>query len=146
MQTHIKNFKLTHGFRSYLIQQINEMDLSEAKRVDIVPWGSKRGLPANALSHVFYDVIAKATGMNEVHSDCKIRFGLPILFARRDDYAFDVAEMLDAMDFWGMSLENQLRKIKPIAVTSKFKTKEMAQYIEDMQIFYGQQGIILESE
>ena len=143
----MKNFKLTNGFRSYLIKQIQEMDLTEPKRVDIVDWKGKRGLSANALSWIWYDIIGNEFGMltDEVHSDCKIRFGLPILFARKDEAAYDLADDLDSIGFWNMDLQMQWRRIKNKEVTRTFNTKEMSDYLESIQIFYGAQGLALES-
>ncbi len=144
----MKNFRLTAGFRSHVIQQIQEMDLTEPKRLDIVPWKGKRGLSSNALSWVWYKIIGDEIGMTteETHQNCKIQFGLPILFKSGSDYAHSVSLLLDGVSFWSLSIVNQWRAIAPIAVTSKFNTKEMSQYLEDIQTFYGIQGITLESE
>ncbi|MAF36561.1 hypothetical protein CL622_05595 [archaeon] len=144
----MKNFKLTHGTRSYLIQEIESMDLTEPRRVDIDEYRSKRGLSANALSWVWYNTIGTELGMtnDEVHADSKIQFGLPILFRSKSDYAYSVSRLLDGVKFYQLSSENQRRAINPIAVTSKFNTKEMSEYLESIQRFYGIQGINLESE
>ncbi len=144
----IKNKKLTHGTRSYYIEQIQKMDLSEPMRLDVVPWKGKRGLPANALSWVWYKIIGDFNGMTaeEVHADCKIRFGIPILMRSGSDYAYTIAELLEESGFYNKTLEKQWRIIETIAVSSKFTTKEMNQYLESIQLFYGREGIVLENE
>lgn len=143
----LKNFKLTNGTRGYVAQQILEMDLTEPKRLDIGDYAVKRGLSANALGWVWYKTIGDEFGMttDEVHADCKIRFGIPILFKSQDDYAHTINTILERGGFYQMSLEDQWRYIQPIAVTSKFTTKQMSQYLEDIQRFYGIQGLHLES-
>ena len=79
----MKGFKLTQGMRSYLIQKIQQMDLSEALRVDIKLWGSKRGLSSNNLAQVWYSQIGDLTGYDAKtsHQLCKIDFGLPIILS-----------------------------------------------------------------
>jgi len=71
---------MTAGMRSYVLQQIQQMDLSEPVRVDIKPWGSKRGLSSNNLAQVWYSQIGDLTGYDAktTHQLCKIDFGLPI--------------------------------------------------------------------
>lgn len=143
----LKNFKLTHGTRAYVIDCIKSMDLTDPVRLDCGKWKGKRGLSANSLSWVWYKQIGDEQAMttDEVHSNAKIQFGLPILFESGSDYAYTVAKLLDGVDFYSMSLMEQWRTIKPIAITSKFNTKEMSRYLEDIQRFYGIQGINLES-
>lgn len=143
----MKNFKLTNGTRGWAIEQIQKMDLTEPMRLGISEWKGKRGLSANALSWVWYKIIGDFNGMttDEVHADCKIRFGLSILFHSSTDYAYTIAMLLDNCKFYNMPLEKQWKTIEPIAVTSKFTTKEMKDYTDSIQRFYGMQGIILES-
>jgi len=142
----MKYLKLTAGNIRYVIQELLKLDLTRDKRLGISDWDKARGLSSNALSWVWYKEIGDFIGMttDEVHSNCKIQFGLPILFSRKDDYVYDVAELLESIQFWQMPLEMQWRKIKAIAITSKFKTKEMSRYLEDIQNFYGVQGLNLE--
>lgn len=143
----LKNFKLTHGTRAWAIEQIQQMDLTQPKRLDLSDWRGKRGLSANALSWVFYKHIGDEIGMttDEVHADCKIRFGIPILMQSGSDYAYTIAELLDESGFYTKPLEKQWAIIETIAVSSKFTTKQMSEYIESIQYFYGLQGIVLES-
>lgn len=140
--------KLNNSTRAWHIQQIQQMDLTKPKRITITDWKEKRGLDANALSHIWYKVISDEIGMlkEEVRMDCKIQFGLPILFARKDQSAFDLADDLQCIGFWQMDLETQRRRISNKEVTRTFNTKEMSEYLEAIQHFYGVQGIILESK
>lgn len=143
----LKNFKLTHGTRAYVIDCIKSMDLTDPVRLDCGKWKGKRGLGANALSWVWYKQIGDEIGMttDEVHADCKIRFGLPILFESGSDYAYTVARLLDGVNFYSMTIKEQWNEMEAIVVTSKFTTKQMSRYLEDIQRFYGIQGINLES-
>lgn len=140
--------KLNNSTRAWHIQQIQQMDLTKPKRITITDWREKRGLDANALSHVWYKIVGDELGMfeSEVKADCKIQFGLVILFNGSSDYAASIAMLLEGCNFWQSSLEQQRKLIEPIAVTSKFNTKEMSEYLEAIQRFYGVQGIVLESK
>jgi len=130
----------------YINQELLKLDLSTPKRLAISDWDKARGLSQNALSHVYYKIVADSCGMfeDEVKADCKIQFGLPILFKSKTEYAYDLAEDLELIGFWSMNSEQQRKKIKKYKVTSVFKTKEMNKYIENMQHFFGVQGICLE--
>lgn len=124
------------------------MDLIKPKRITITDWKEKRGLDANALSHVWYKIIGDELGMfeSEVKADCKIQFGLTILFSGGSDYAANIATLLEGCEFWKKTPDERRKLIEPIAVTSKFNTKEMSEYLESIQRFYGVQGILLESK
>lgn len=143
----IKNFKLTPGYRSWLKSQIDEMDLTTPKRVNIVDWSEKRGLSANNLSHVWYKQIADHSALTEpeAKSYCKMEFGISIILERGDDdYKDTLAYILDSVNFNHQSFENKVKLMSGIAITSKFTTKEMSQYMDSIQRFYGMQGINLE--
>ena len=139
--------KLTAANRQEAIRIIQEMDLTKPKRLEWKDWRQRRGIDHNALSWVFYKLIGDYVGMttDEAHADCKIRFGLPILFSSGSDYAYDVSLLLEGVSFYGLTVESQWRAITPIQVTSKFDTKQMSEYIESMQHYYGVQGLILDS-
>jgi len=143
----VKNFKLTNGFRSYLVQQIKQMDLTAPKRVNIEDWKGKRGLSANALSHVWYGQIAEFISNDAitVKAECKIDHGLPIALNNEDSFPA-LAYILDKTNFWNMTREQQVILINGINITSKFNTKEMSDYMNSLQVFWGGAGLNLESE
>ena len=140
----MKGFKLTQGMRSYLIQKIQQMDLSEALRVDIKPWGSKRGLSSNNLAQVWYSQIGDLTGYDSktAHQLCKIDFGLPIIL-QQGSYGETIAFILDSTGFYKQDREHQVRIVAGLRITSEFSTKEMTQYLNDVKHFYGNCGLEL---
>ena len=143
----MKNFKLTPGFRSYLIQEIEKMDLSTPKRVTIEDWKGKRGLSSNSLSHVWYGLIAEfiCNDSITVKGECKIDHGLPIALNNQESFPA-LAYILDKTGFWNMDREQQVVMISGISITSKFNTKEMSDYLNSIQVFWGSAGLNLESE
>lgn len=143
----LKNFKLTNGFRSYLIKQIQEMDLGQPMRVNIVRWREKRGNSSNSLSHVWYAIIAEFIGddARSVKAQCKIDFGIPI--ALQNEKMFPcLGYILDKTGFWRMTRGQQILLISGQKMTSLFDTAEMSKYLNDMQMFWGSVGIDLVSE
>lgn len=143
----MKNFKLTAGFRSYLIQTIQEMDLSEPMRVNIEKWKGKRGLSSNALSHVWYKQISDfiCDDIKSVKAQCKIDHGLPIALQNSETFPA-LPYILEKTNFWNMPREKQLILISGINITSLFNTKEMSEYLNSAQVFWGSAGLLLESE
>lgn len=143
----MKNFKLTNGFRSYLIQHIQELDLSQPKRINIEDWKSKRGLSSNALSHVWYKYIADfiADDIKSVKAQCKIDHGLPIALNNQETFPA-LAYILDKTNFWNIPREKQIILISGISITSLFNTKEMSDYLNSMQVFWGSAGLQLTNE
>lgn len=143
----LKNFKLTAGMRSYVIQQIQQMDLSEARRLDIKPWSTQRGLSSNNLAQVWYSQIGDLTGYDSktAHQLCKIDFGLSIIL-QKVDYGETVAFILDSTNFYNQDREHQVKIIGGLQITSKMTTKEMTKYLNDVKHFYGNCGLELDSE
>ena len=143
----MKNFKLTNGTRSYAIQQIQGMDLNEPKRINIDDWQSKRSLSANALSHVWCAKIGEYIGTDAFTVKCysKIDQGLPIaLFDTQKGVVIDW--MLQKLNFYNLTREQQVKIISAIEMTSWFNTSQMRQYMDNLQSFWRDNGLILENE
>lgn len=127
------------------INEITRLDLTHPK---ILKWGDysdKRGLTANALSHVWYTAIAIETGEIEIDikSECKLDFGVPILLG--EDVEF--AEFFEATGINRMDRESQLKAMKLVPVTSRMKKTQMCRYLNAMQQSYVLNlGIILEAK
>jgi hypothetical protein len=139
----MKNFKLTNGFRSYLIKQIKEMDLTEPKRVDIVDWKGKRGLSANGQQHVWYAQIAKHYGDRsalQVKNMCKDMFGLPIL-SQSAEHGDKIEFLLSKLDYYKHSYESKMKLIQCLEVTSLLNTAESKEYMEQMIFYWNEQGV-----
>lgn len=110
--------------------------------IDVKRHQSKRGLSPNALSWVWYGQIAKHMGqsVDEVHTECKLTMGVPILRAEN-------AEFRDAYDqvLKGHSYADKLMIVKFLPVTSIMTKSQMARYLDDMQQEFTYQGIALQS-
>ena len=126
---------------------IQEMDLSQPKRVSIDDWKEKRGLSSNALSHIWYKQIADFVSDDtaSIKAQCKIDHGLPIALNNTKSFPA-LGYILDKTDFWNMSREQQIILISSQKMTSLFNTKEMSDYLNSMQVFWGSAGLSLVSE
>lgn len=110
----------------------------------------KRSLSANAVQHVWYQQISKATGESRVYVErfCKLEFGVPILrnFCKR-------TEELEIRDFFEWTLkqmkfderpyDNRLEIMGKLPVTRLMTSRQHIEYREQMQAHYAPE-IILE--
>ena len=97
----------------------------------------------NALSHVFYEQIARETGEGtplDIKSECKLRYGIPILRAENEDFRVKYDRLIKHLPY-----ETKLELMEWFPVTSLMTVGQLARYIGDMQHEYGKRGIILES-
>ncbi len=141
----IKNAKLTHGTRSLYIKQLQEMDLTKPMRLNIDEWSSKRSLPANAAYNAWIAPIADfmALTIPEATRYIKLDFALPILFA--DEYMGPlIGEGLNATGFFELSHEAKLLRMDKTPVTRLFDTKMHKKLRDDLQHFFGVQGLCLD--
>jgi hypothetical protein len=122
------------------------MDLTTPKRVNIEDWKGKRGLSSNALSHVWYGQIAEFISNDAitVKAECKIDHGLPIALNNEESFPA-LSYILDKTSFWQMTREQQVILISGISITSKFNAKEISDYMNSLQVFWGSAGLSLES-
>ena len=143
----MKNFKLTNGSRSYLIQQIRELDLTEPLKFSLSSWSDKRGLSSNALSHVWYQQIADfiCDDAKSVKAQCKIDFGIGMALKNKESFPA-LEYILDKTNFWQMAREKQCILISGIEMTRKFSKSEMSNYMSQMQVFWGSAGLNLSNE
>lgn len=108
-----------------------------------VKTGKKRSLDQNAISHTWYDQIARELREDTpegVKCECKLRLGVPIL--RADDAEF--REMYDNAIKGHLSYEQKLKAMRFIPVTSLMTKRQLSRYLEDMQRTYAEQGVQLE--
>ncbi len=141
----IKNAKLTHGTRSLYIKQLQEMDLTKPMRLDVIDWNEKRSLAANAAYNAWIAPIADfmALTIPEATRYIKLEFGLPILFA--DEYMGPlIGEGLNATGFFELSHEAKLLRMDKTPVTRLFDTKMHKKLRDDLQHFFGVQGLCLD--
>lgn len=110
-----------------------------------VSWtqGAPRTGAQNRLAQKWYSEIAAQMGdrdREEVRSECKLVFGVPIL--RRDDVAF--CESYDRI-LKPLGYDEKLEAIRvfDLPVTRLLNTKQMSEYMDQVQRHWLQQGVRL---
>lgn len=105
--------------------------------------GKRRSDDQNALSHSWYEQIARELreqSAHEVKRECKLLFGVPILRAEEPDFK----AQYDALVKDRFSYEEKLALMDWMPVTSLMTTDQLSRYLEAMQAWYGKRGVILE--
>lgn len=120
----------------------------------------------NALIHVYYNAIAEFMGydVEETIARCKRKFGLPIML----EQAYKTTEKAKIVyrellrvglinnptspeqafiltNYHNLNEIGQIECFKLIAVTRNFSSTQMKQYIESLERFWAQKGLVLES-
>ena len=142
----IPEYKLHRGSMPGLLDVIRKTVLSgKSYRVSIKEWSGKRGLPANAVQHVFYKRISQFQGcdIRTAGNGCKLDFGLPILLSD-SEMGPKVGWVLDNISFQKMNREQQINVMDLIQVTSLFSTKQHNLYRDNLVMFWHEQGLELE--
>jgi hypothetical protein len=101
-----------------------------------------RSLEQNAKSHVWYAQVArelKEDSPEGVKSECKLRFGVPILRAESGDFR----KMYDAV-IKGHTYETKLEVMRYLPVTSIMTTAQLTAYMDDVQRECSKRGVMLE--
>lgn len=103
-----------------------------------VACGHDRSAIQNRLSHVWYSQIGRETGDSpeEVHSFCKLTFGVPILRMESEDFARSAEYLIDPLPY-----EQQLEAMRWLPVTRLLSVQGMNSYLTTMQSYYGRHGI-----
>lgn len=102
----------------------------------------KRSLDQNSLSHSWYAEVSRAKeDISPLEAKCesKLHCGVPIL--RTEDDGF--REFYDASIKPTLTYEKKLEAMKFLPVTSLMSKKQLSQYLEDMQQYWGRQGVYL---
>lgn len=137
-------FKLNRGTMPELLDKIRKVVLSgKTYRVKIEEWSAKRSLSANSQQHVWYKRISQFQGMDvrEAGNMSKLDFGLPILLD--SDMGPKVSYILDKINFYSMTREQQVNVMDLIQVTSLFSTKQHNLYRDNLIMFWHQNGLEL---
>jgi len=103
--------------------------------------GAKRSSAQNATSHAWYGQIAawnRDQSITEAKAECKLLYGKPILCRDNSDW----------MEKWEplygpLSYGKQLVLFECIPVTSVMTTKQMNEYMNNVQQVYRSQGVPL---
>lgn len=103
--------------------------------------GRDRSLDQNALSHCWYEQIAKHYGdtADGAKRICKLVYGVPILRASGAEFSDWCAMAID-----GLPYHEQVIAMRFIDITSMMTVEQMAEYLTAMQRDYAEAGIILE--
>ena len=107
----------------------------------------KRSISANAVYQSWYSPISDHLAMTipEATRYIKLTFGLPILFSSKD-FGGVIHTGLEVKGFFQVSYERQLEYMDKLPVTRLFDTEMHNKLRNDLQVFFGSQGLALEYE
>ena len=105
--------------------------------------GKDRSLDQNALSHFWYEQIAREVGgsAEQVKRECKLLYGVPIMRASDAEFSDWCVAALDWLGY-----EQRVEAMKWVDVTSLMSVEQMADYLTTMQADHAQAGIILKGK
>lgn len=106
-------------------------------------FGKGRSLNTNALSHAWYEQVARELREDDargVKRFCKLHFGVGLLRAEDEEFR----ESYDAVIKHHLSYEQKLIAMDMLPITSRMTTKQISQYMQDMQDHYRTKGVCLE--
>lgn len=105
--------------------------------------GKDRSLDQNAISHCWYEQIAKEVGgsAEQVKRECKLLYGVPILRASDAEFSDWCVSALDWLGY-----EEKVEAMKWIDVTSLMSVEQMTDYLTAMQADHAKAGIILKGK
>ena len=144
----MKDFKLNRATLTALAAVVGKLVMTgKSYRVSVVEWKGKRSIKANAVYQSWYPAISESLTMTtpEAIRYVKFTFGLPILFSNKD-FGGIIHAGLDAKGFFQVSYERQLEYMDKMPVTRLFTTEMHNKLRDDIQYFFGQQGLALEYE
>jgi hypothetical protein len=121
---------------------IDSLDITQKWVIDARLFTETRTDLQNRLSHAWYSEIAKALDSDDATGwkcYCKLHHGVPIM--RRDDAEFK--QVYDEA-IKGLSYEKKLQIMKILPVTSIMNTKQLTEYLEDVQMDFTFKGVKLE--
>lgn len=97
--------------------------------------GKGRSLDQNAISHAWYAQVARELREDDergVKRFCKLHFGVPILRAEDEEFR----EVYDSTLKAWLTYEQKLQAMDILPVTSSMSTKQLHQYMLDVQDHY----------
>lgn len=103
--------------------------------------GKARSLPQNAITHVFYEQIARELKEDDAlgwKCYCKLHHGVPILRAEDGEFreVYDLA-------IKGMTYEKKLKVMRYFPVTSLMSKDQLSRYAKEVQDDFFSRGVIL---
>lgn len=107
-----------------------------------VKTGKARSLDQNAISHCWYDQMAREDRQHDTQGHrryCKLHHGVPVLRAEDADFrAFYDSALL------GLTYEQKLQAMDFVPVTSQMTKAQLSKYLEAVQADYSNRSIYLE--
>jgi hypothetical protein len=108
-----------------------------------VKTGKDRSLDQNALSHSWYEQIARELPDYDALSakcECKLLHGVPILRAEDEEFR----QFYDNCIRKSYTYEQKIQAMKYLPVTSEMTTKQLSKYLEAVQAHFLKLNVILE--
>ena len=105
----------------------------------------KRSLDKNALSHVWYADISRHKQdwtPIEARCYCKLHFGVPILLAENEEFAAHYNKFVR----YQATYEEKLEFMMFCDVTSLMNQPQMTDYLNQVQLYWRNDGLFLESK
>lgn len=107
-----------------------------------VKTGKDRSLDQNAISHIWYEQIARelreSTALG-IKCECKLNYGVPIL--RAEDAGF--REFYDVAIKPHLTYEQKVKAMAYLPVTSLMTVKQLSAYLVAMQAAYAKRDVAL---
>jgi hypothetical protein len=105
-------------------------------------FGKGRTVDQNSISHAWYAQVARELREDNkrgVKRFCKLHFGVPILRAEDDEFR----EAYDSTVRKALTYEQKLVAMDMLPVTSRMTTKQLSEYMVDVQDHYRARGVQL---
>lgn len=129
----------TEADRKLAMSRLTTVEVGKGWRCKIVKTDKRRD-SQNALNWKWCTAIGEQMhdSKDDVHAYNKLNFGVPILC--RDDDEFNAAwTALSAT----LSYEEQIQAVRYIDVTSIMSVKQMTEYLNELELYYERNGILL---
>jgi len=148
----VKNVRFSLTTKAEVYKQADALLASNPSQgyfLNITKREKKRSNPANSVYQSWYGPISDhmALTINEATRYVKLTFGLPILFSNKD-FGFVIRDGMELNGFFNLDYERQLELMDEdkIPVTRLFTTPMHNKLRDDLQYFFGQQGLALDYE
>lgn len=104
--------------------------------------GKARSLDQNAISHAWYEQVARELREDDalgVKRECKLLYGVPLLRAEEAEFR----QKYDGLVRERFSYEEKLELMDWLPVTSLMSKDQLSRYLDAMQKAYEKRGVIL---
>ena len=146
----MKNVRLSLTTKVDIYKQVDALlakNPSQGYYLNITKREKKRSIPANNVYQSWFVPISDHMGLMipEAIRYVKLTFGLPILFSNKD-FGFVLRDGMESNGFFNLDYNIQPKAMDKIPVTRLFTTQMHNKLRDDLQYFFGQQGLSLEYE